>query len=102
MPAPESETHTVFLVSQGEAAREFNLRQANLLRRAGVVVALEVEAKSIKAQMRAANRVKASTVIICGDTELEQGLLVVKDMKDSEQSELPVDELLDYCLGLTK
>jgi len=100
VPIPKPEVHTVFLVSQGSAALEFNLRQANLLRRAGVVVALEVEAKSIKAQMRAANRVKASTVIICGETELEQGLLVVKDMASSEQSELPVDKLLEYCLEL--
>ncbi len=94
---PSPERKIVFLVSQGEAAREFNLQQANILRHAGVTVALEVEAKSIKAQMRAANRLQADTVIICGDNELEQGLLTVKNMRTSEQSTLPLEQLMEYC-----
>lgn len=102
VPAPETTNKVIFLVSQGEAAREFNLCQADLLRRAGITVALEVEAKSIKAQMRAANRVGANIVIICGDSELEQGLLMIKDMKSSEQHELPVSDLLNYCLDKEK
>jgi histidyl-tRNA synthetase len=98
---PELENKTIFLVSQSESARDFNLAQANILRHKGVAVALEVEAKSVKAQMRAANRIGAHSVIICGDSELERGLLMVKDMTNSEQHEIPVDKLLEYCQKLT-
>ena len=47
--------------------------------------------------MRAANRLNADTVIICGDNELEQGILTVKNMRTSEQSTLPLENLMEYC-----
>lgn len=100
--SPEPSNRPFFLVSQSDAARNFNLRQANLMRHQGITVALEVEAKSVKSQMRTANRLGAHTVIICGDAELEQGILLVKDMTSSEQHELPIDKLLEYCLAFSQ
>ena len=46
----------IFLASLGEAARLENLKLAARLRHAGFNVALELEDKSMKAQMRVANR----------------------------------------------
>ena len=71
---------TVFLASLGEAARMENLKLAAELRRAGFPVALEVEDKSMKAQMRTANRLGASVVLIRGDQEIASGVVAVKPM----------------------
>jgi histidyl-tRNA synthetase len=47
----------------------------------------------MKAQMRAANRVNASFAVICGDSELETGKIVCKDMQEGSQEELSEVEL---------
>ena len=83
----------VFLVSLGSAARLENLKLAAALRRRGRHVALEVEDKSMKAQMRSANRAGATTAVIRGDEELQRGVAVVKDMAGGEQREVGIDEL---------
>jgi len=83
----------VFLVSLGSAARLENLKLAAALRRRGRHVALEVEDKSMKAQMRSANRAGATTVVIRGDEELKRGVAVVKNMAGGEQREIPLDGL---------
>ena len=83
----------MFLVSLGTAARLENLKLAAELRHSGRRVALEVEDKSMKAQMRSANRAGAVTVVIRGEGELARGVAVVKNMAGGEQQEIPLTEL---------
>ena len=84
----------IFLVSLGAQARLANLQLAAQLRRAGHAVALEVEDKSMKAQMRSANRAGATQVVIRGEEELQKGIAVLKNMADGTQTELSTEELL--------
>lgn len=103
VPPPAEGVQPVFLVSLGAAARNFNLKLAAVLRAAGIPVAVEVEEKSMKAQMRSANKVNAGYVIISGDSELEKGIVVCKEMKTGEQLEMSPDQLTDFIkqkLGL--
>lgn len=72
----------LFGVALGEAA---HVRMAALLREAracGCTADMDFEARSMKAQMRAANRRGARMVWILGDGELEAGTVQVKDMSD--------------------
>ena len=85
-----------FLVSMGTEARKFNMKLAQDLRGAGIPVVVEVEDKSMKAQMRAANRVDAAYAVICGDEELAKNIVVCKDMKEGVQNELPGSELTAF------
>ncbi len=85
-----------FLVALGEEARVANLALAASLRRAGFPVALEVEAKSMKAQMRSANRFNSSVALIRGDEELARKVVLVKNMGDGEQREVELDQLVNY------
>ena len=86
----------VFLAGLGEKARDFNMSLAAELRHAGISVIAEVEVKSLKAQMRAADRVAASFALICGDNELEKGILLCKNMKNSEQTELARSSVAEF------
>ena len=94
--APEVGKGPVFLISMGAPARAFNMKLAQDLRCAGIPVVVEVEDKSMKAQMRAANRSNAAYTIICGDNELESGKLVCKDMQEGSQEELATENLKDF------
>jgi len=96
VPAPDAGPSPVFLVSLGDEARSFNMKAAAQLRKAGVPVVVEVESKSMKAQMRAANRVGARYAIICGETELENSIVICKDMESSEQVEVAHDKLVEF------
>ncbi len=79
-----------FLVSLGRRALDFNLALANKLRRSGVSTSLEVEERSMKSQMRSADRAKAGSVLILGDAELDKGVAVLKKMADGSQREIPL------------
>jgi len=94
LPPPVDTTPVFFLIGMGDAAIAFNLALAVRMRKAGMRTVVEVENKSMKAQMRSANRVNATAAIICGDTELHQGIVVVKNMRDGNQDEIAVDSLI--------
>ena len=75
-----------------------NLVLANALRKAGKNIALELEERSFKAQMRAANRSQAAYTLIRGESELENNIAIIKKMDDGSQVEVPGNELLQYLL----
>ncbi|MBE6368459.1 MAG: histidine--tRNA ligase [Lentisphaerae bacterium] len=78
----------VFIAALGEAAEEFKFKLASQLRRQGVTVATELAGKSLKAQMRSANRVNAACAVIAGDEELQKGVAVLRDLAGGEQKEV--------------
>lgn len=85
----------LFGVALGEAA---HARMAGLLREAradGRTADMDFEARSMKAQMRAANRRGARVVWILGDEELAAGTVQVKDMREGGgQETLPFPDAL--------
>ncbi len=89
----ELETPKAFLVSLGRRALDFNIELAAKLRRAGISLALEVEEKSMKSQMRSADRLKARNVLIVGDSELDKGAASIKRMSDGSQREVRLDAI---------
>jgi histidyl-tRNA synthetase len=93
---PEPPGTAVFLVSLGAAAKSLNMAAAAALRKAGVPVIVEVEDKSMKAQMRAADRIKAKIAVIRGDTEIAEGAVVCKDLASGEQKKIPAAELAAF------
>lgn len=95
--SPAVDTPDVFLVSLGEQALHYNTVLAADLRKKGISTALEFEGKSMKSQMRAADRLKAKKVLILGDAELEAGKAVLKNMADSEQITVDLDQIAS-CL----
>ena len=87
-PGPE-----VYLVSLGAAALKKNRIIAGELRRNGIPVMLEAEEKSMKSQMRSADRLKARNVFILGESERASGQAVLKRMADGSQQTIALDSL---------
>lgn len=83
----------VFLVCLGEAAEAAGFGIAQTLRRAGLAVDFALGGRSMKAQMKAADRSQAGYSVILGDDELAAGVAQVRDLGASEQRAVPIDRL---------
>ena len=85
----------VFLVALGEAAQKKTTVLLQQLRAAGIVADKDYLGKSMKAQMKTADRLQAKQVIILGDDELAQGIANVKTMETGEQTSVALTDLID-------
>jgi histidyl-tRNA synthetase len=79
----------VFIAALGEAARGSSLELLRDLRRAGVNAQIEFEGRSLKSQMKRADRLKAPLVFILGDDELARDEVTVRRMTASSQESIP-------------
>jgi histidyl-tRNA synthetase len=72
---------------------------AGKLRTAGRITEIDLEDRSLKAQLRSASRIGAARVIILGDDEIESGTLQVKDFGTGSQETVGMDEFLSAIQG---
>jgi histidyl-tRNA synthetase len=84
----------VMLVSQSPAARGWIMKVANEWRKAGLAVETDLLARSLKAQLREANRLGARFALIVGENELQSGKFQLKNLLTSEQIEVQQENLL--------
>lgn len=67
---------------------------ARYLRAKNHTVEIDYTLRSVKAQMREANRLGAEKVLMVGGEEFERGKAVLKDMNTSEQAEVEISEFM--------
>ncbi len=88
-PKPE-----YFIVTHGDEARKFAVELIRQLRAEGISVDMSHNPKSMKAQMKLANRTGARYTIIIGEDELSSQKVKIRDMESGEEKLLSVGELL--------
>ncbi|HEV3027789.1 MAG TPA: histidine--tRNA ligase, partial [Planctomycetota bacterium] len=88
-----------FAVAVADVPRSDVFRSVVQLRRKGLAGDLDFEARSVKAQMRSANKSGARYAVFIGPEELQKGVLKVKDMKDGTEKAVPVDEAVRILQG---
>lgn len=86
----------VFIAAIGEPAREAALTLLRDLRRAGVNAQVEYEGRSLKSQMKRADRLKAPLVFILGEDELARGEVSVRRMATSSQESVPLSGAVEF------
>ncbi len=84
---------SIYFVSIGADARAWAFPAAHKLRRRGISVEMDGEQKSLKSQMRRADKIQARYVIIVGDDELAKGRAALRNMDTKEQVEVRLDRL---------
>jgi len=85
----------IFVAGLGEKASEFAFPLAHTLRQKGLQTAMDHEGRSLKSQMKQANKVNAGYVLIIGENELEQGQAVLRNMENQEQEEVTINDGID-------
>ncbi len=89
---PKDRTCEVYLAPMGEAAKQKAFALTKLLRTEGFYAETDLMGRSLKAQMKYADKLHAAYTIVIGDNELTEGVAKLKDMKTGEQSEVPLSE----------
>ena len=60
----------------------------------GIRVEMDFGGKSLKSQMKRADRLGAPRVMILGDNELKEGAAVLRNMKNKEQTSVPLENIV--------
>ena len=89
---PPEQTCDVYLASMGPAAGVRAFQLANLLRSEGFFAQCDLMGRSVKAQMKYANKIGAKYVIVLGDDELQKGEAVLKSMHSGKTSPITLGE----------
>ncbi|WP_028583466.1 histidine--tRNA ligase [Desulfogranum mediterraneum] len=87
---PLEQQTDIFLAALGEQAPQPCSRLIHQLRKDGLKAAMDYSGRSLKAQMKQANRCHARFVLIIGDSELEQQQGVLRNMQSQEQQSFPL------------
>jgi histidyl-tRNA synthetase len=89
----------LFIAALGERAQVKAFELANQLHLEGIKTEIDYEGKSLKAQMRRANKLGARYVLMIGENELETGRAVLRDMERKVQEEIRLDEAAEEIKG---
>lgn len=89
IPAPPAPK--VYIAGLGAAAASRAAAICERLRREGVYAECDLVGRSLKAQMKYANKLGAAYTLIIGDSELESGKAMLRDMQNSTQTEVELD-----------
>lgn len=91
------EEHTkVYIASTGEAASDFARKIVYELRSSGISAETDLMERSVKAQMKYADRIGAEFSLVLGGDELSAGEVKVKRMSDGSEETVRLDALTEY------
>lgn len=90
----------LFIAGVGEKASEFAFPLVHVMRKNKITAVMDHEGRSLKSQMKQANKVGAAWVLIVGEDELAQGQLVLRNMETKEQQEIASSSLIAELLEI--
>lgn len=85
-----------FVAAIGEAPRDCAFLLVRELRQAGIRADIDYDGRSLRGQMKRADRLAAPLVLIIGDDEFGRGQVKVKDMRTGEQVDVPRSEIVPF------
>jgi histidyl-tRNA synthetase len=88
----DSKEVDLFIAGLGESATKKSFSLANMLRKEGVRVAMDLDGHGLKSQMKQADKVNARYVLIIGDNELLRKIGTLRNMATQEQQEIALGE----------
>jgi len=88
-----------FVAVTGEQLYSEAFKLTESLRNAGIASEIDYDAKSLKAQMKKAEKLGAKFVIIVGEEEFKKDRVVLRDMKSRNQEEVLLSEILIKLKG---
>lgn len=89
--APEREG--IYVAPMGERALLFAQKLVNSLRADGIRAETDTVGRSVKAQMKYANKISAAYTLVIGDNELDSGRAELKNMTDGSSSSVELDSV---------
>lgn len=91
LPAEDAVELYVGILGKEAKAKAYKL--VNEIRSHGIIVETDYMDRSVKAQMKYANKIGAKKTVVIGSDELEKGVARVKDMETGEQTEVALSDI---------
>lgn len=93
---PEDNSNVkLYIANIGENADMFAQKLVNELRSKAVSAEKDLMSRSLKAQMKYADKIGAEYTAVIGDDEISAGKITLKNMKTGEQQEVEINKLHD-------
>ena len=92
---PESSRPDLFIVAMGEKATLKAVEIAKDMRDEGFSVVYDLNGRSLRAQMKYADKLGAKFNVVIGDNEVENKVVSLKDMATGESSEINLDTFVN-------
>lgn len=86
----------LFITAADDAGRKWSMEKAAECRREGLPCEIDLLGRSVKAQMREADRQRATFVLIIGEHELQRGEATLKEMNSGTGATLPLSNLIPH------
>ncbi len=86
---PKEESLKLYIVTMGEDSKMFASKLVNELRLSGIKCDTDFLNRSIKSQMKEANRMNSEYVLVLGESEMKSGSGKLKKMSDGTEVEVP-------------
>jgi histidyl-tRNA synthetase len=92
----------LFIAALGEKAVEKAFPLCNSLRMKGIRVEMDYDGRSLKSQMKRANRLNSAFALILGEREIEENRALLRNMHASTQEEIALDQLEETIMKIAR
>ena len=93
---PVPRNRPVFIVALGDQAKTEAFRLQQQLRENDIYAEIDLMGRSMKGQMKSANKLDADFTVIIGEEELASGQAQVRNMETKEQVSVPLEGIAAY------
>jgi histidyl-tRNA synthetase len=97
---PAQPKPTLYIAALGEGVRPLAFQCMSTLNTMGIQAEMGFEDKSLKSQMKRADKLGAAHVLIMGDQEMQQGAATLRNMATREQTDIPIEGLADSLMDI--
>lgn len=92
---PEPDGPAIYIASMGKRASDYAGRLVRSLRSSGVNAEKDLLGRSLRSQMKYADKLGAVYTVVLGDAEMETGKAVLKNMRSGETKDVSLDSIVD-------
>ena len=92
----------VYVVVLGEEAKRVGVKVLANLRAAGLRSDMDYMNRKMKTQMRAGDRLNAKTVIVIGEDEVAEGVVMLRNMAGGSQEKVQMSDLIEKIQQMVK
>ena len=87
-----------YIAAMGEKSLSLAFDWICELGKQGIYIEMDHQGRSLKSQMKRAHRLEAPFVVMLGENELDSGAVMLRDMATKEQTDIPLDRLVQAVI----
>ncbi|SVD22685.1 uncharacterized protein METZ01_LOCUS375539, partial [marine metagenome] len=86
----------IYMISLGDEAIKVSFSLAQTLRNDNFIVIMETLRRSLKSQMKEANKLNSKYTIIIGEEEIKNQKAIIKNMESGDQKAISFNQINSY------